>query len=40
MPPGTVLPSRGLNFCIGNLVHEATFVEGARMVSLVMYRDE
>ncbi|RBP45244.1 hypothetical protein DES53_103242 [Roseimicrobium gellanilyticum] len=28
------------NFCIGDLVHEATFVEGARLVSVVIYRDE
>ncbi|QIF04415.1 hypothetical protein [Roseimicrobium sp. ORNL1] len=28
------------NFWMGDLVHEATFVEGARMVSLVIYRDE
>jgi hypothetical protein len=28
------------NFCMGDLVHEATFVEGARLVSLVIYRDE
>jgi hypothetical protein len=28
------------NFWMGNLVHEATFVEGARLVSLVIYRDE
>jgi hypothetical protein len=28
------------NFWMGNLVHEATFVEGARLVSVVIYRDE
>lgn len=28
------------NFRLGDLVHEASFVEGPRLVSLVIYRDE